>query len=60
MKVSKKSKFVTICDSKPEMFDRKINGIISRSAEDPEIIFNCTRPLLVHIVYTEPTEERRR
>ena len=58
MKVSSNKKFVTICDNKPEMFDRKINSIISRSTE-AEIVFNSTRPLMVHIIYTEnPGKER--
>ena len=59
MKLNSNSRIVTICDNKPEMFDRKINNIISRS-KDVEIVFNTTRPLLVHIVYTENTEKEGR
>lgn len=58
MKIDVKSKFVTICDSKPEMFDKKVNNIISRS-KDVDIIFNSTRPLLVHIVYREDPAKGR-
>lgn len=56
MRVSQNQKFVTISDNRPEMFDRKVNNIISKS-QGAEIVFNSTRPLLVHIVYTETPEK---
>ena len=59
MKVNSHNKFITILDSKPDMFDRKVNNIISKSQE-AELIFTNTRPLMVHIIYTEqPAKEGR-
>lgn len=52
MKAEKETRLKTIYAALPDIFDRRVNEILS-SAESAEVIINSKVPYLAHILYTE-------